>query len=119
LLTIDYSLSLEELLSPSRTEGTLRSYRQHRVLGDVLECPGEQDITAHVDFEALSIRGELEGLKTEALISQSSFLTGAARLLMQETRDGWGSRETRQFQTLTHPDFLGRSFQVLVQSKRL
>jgi SAM-dependent MidA family methyltransferase len=29
----------------------------------------------------------------------------------------WSASRTRQFQTLTHPEHLGRAFRVLVQSK--
>jgi hypothetical protein len=29
----------------------------------------------------------------------------------------WNTRQTRQFQTLTHPEHLGRAFRVLVQSR--
>jgi len=29
----------------------------------------------------------------------------------------WNSSRTRQFQTLTHPEHLGRAFRVLVQSR--
>jgi SAM-dependent MidA family methyltransferase len=54
LLTLDYGLMIEEMFSPSRVQGTLRAYRQHRIAQDVLADPGGQDITAHVDFAALA-----------------------------------------------------------------
>ena len=54
LVTIDYGLTTEELLAPERKEGTLRGYRRHRSTGDVLASPGEQDLTAHVDFTTIA-----------------------------------------------------------------
>jgi SAM-dependent MidA family methyltransferase len=117
LLTFDYGGVLEEMLAPTRIQGTLRAYRKHHVLNDVLVDPGEQDITAHVDFTALRRSGESCGLKTEELSPQYSFLTRAASTLWQLYPGDWNSKSTRQFGTLTHPDHLGRNFRVMVQSR--
>jgi SAM-dependent MidA family methyltransferase len=118
LMTIDYGLTTEELLQPERTEGTSRAYHRHQVSADLLACPGEQDLTAHVDFTVLQNMGEAVGLKTETFVSQPQFLTGIAEKIWKgETRFGeWAPKHTRQFQTLTHPDHLGRGFRVLVQA---
>ena len=80
---------------------------------------GEQDITAHVNFTAIRAAGESAGLKTEAFLTQAQFLTGiAARTWEDEGAFGkWTAERTRQFQTLTHPEHLGRAFRVLVQSR--
>lgn len=116
LMTVDYGGVLEELLSPSRTSGTLRAYSQHRVSADVLANPGEQDITAHVNFSEVQRVGEAAGLKTIALTTQGQFLTETARDLWKR-RGSWPQHQVRQFQTLTHPEHLGRPFRVLVQSR--
>jgi SAM-dependent MidA family methyltransferase len=116
LVTIDYGGTLEELLSPARTSGTLRAYSQHRLSSDVLENPGEQDITAHVNFSVVRRMGEQAGLKTEAFVNQSQFLTSIARDYWSR-RGSWPQHQVRQFQTLTHPEHLGRPFRVLVQSR--
>jgi SAM-dependent MidA family methyltransferase len=116
LMTIDYGGLFEELLSPGRTSGTLRAYSQHRVSNDVLAQPGEQDMTAHVNFTELAQAGEAAGLKTETFTTQSQFLMSIARELW--TRTGlWPRDQVKQFQTLTHPEHLGRPFRVLVQSR--
>jgi SAM-dependent MidA family methyltransferase len=120
LLTLDYGLNAEEFISPQRPNGTMRAYRRHRFVDDVLANPGEQDITAHVNFTMLKEVGERVGLQTEADCSQAEFLT---RIIQQAWQAGgdfksWTSEHTRQFQTLTHPEHLGRSFRVLVQSVR-
>jgi SAM-dependent MidA family methyltransferase len=119
LLTIDYGLTAEEFVAPERKEGTVRSYHRHRASGDVLANPGEQDITAHVNFTAIRAAGESAGLKTEALLTQAQLLTGiAARTWEDENVFGkWTAERIRQFQTLTHPEHLGRAFRALVQSR--
>lgn len=120
LVAIDYGLTAEELFAPERSEGTLRAYYRHQASRDVLARPGEQDLTAHVNFSAIQGVGEGAGLETEALQTQAKFLTGIAAGIWQgETAFGpWTPAHTRQFQTLTHPDHLGRAFRVLVQSRR-
>ena len=119
LMTIDYGLSAEEMFVPERAEGTLRAYRQHRASREVLGDPGEQDLTAHVNFSAIQAVGEAAGLMTEADLTQAQFLTKiAARIWGREGSFGkWTPKQRRQFQTLTHPEHLGRPFRVLVQAR--
>jgi SAM-dependent MidA family methyltransferase len=119
LLTADYGLTNEELFQPHRTQGTLRSYFKHRLVPDVLSHPGEQDITAHVDFSAIRAAGETALLSTEFFGTQAAWLT---RIMAETLKAGtgfgeWDAARTRQFQTLTHPEFLGRAFRVLVQRR--
>jgi SAM-dependent MidA family methyltransferase len=118
LLTIDYGFTADELFSPSRTRGTLRAYFHHHAGDDLLANVGEQDLTAHVNFSAIQAAGESVGLKTESLQTQSQFLT---QILGKASKDDsfgeWNTNQTRQFQTLTHPEHLGRAFRVLVQRR--
>jgi SAM-dependent MidA family methyltransferase len=138
LMTIDYGLTAEELFSPSRPRGTLRAYFRHHAGDDLLANVGEQDLTAHVNFSAIQAAGESVGLKTESFQTQSQFLTqilgkalkdkkfgelvASKRLVSPKSdgggsEDGWTPAQARQFQTLTHPEHLGRAFRVLVQSR--
>jgi SAM-dependent MidA family methyltransferase len=117
LLTLDYGLEMDEVFVPHRQQGTLRSYRAHQLTADPLANPGEQDLTAHVNFSALQRAGEQAGLKVFYFGSQAGFLT---RILEQALKNEtffsrWTPRQRRQFQTLTHPEHLGRSFRVLAQ----
>ena len=139
-MTIDYGLTADELFSPSRTRGTLRAYFRHRASDDILANVGEQDLTAHVNFSAIQTAGESAGLTTESFPTQPQFLTrilektlkdksfgelvASKRLVSPKSdgggsEDGWTSAQARQFQTLTHPEHLGRAFRVLVQLRPL
>jgi SAM-dependent MidA family methyltransferase len=119
LLTIDYGLAADELFSPSRPHGTLRAYFRHHATNDVLANPGEQDLTAHVNFSAIQSAGESCGMKTETFSTQAQFLTRIAEKIFKNPKSfgEWGAKQNRQFQTLTHPEHLGRAFRVLIQSR--
>jgi len=118
LLTIDYGFTADELFSPSRPRGTLRAYHRHHLADDLLANAGEQDLTAHVNFSSIRAAGEAAGLKTESFCTQPQFLTQILKNAVKDNSFGeWNTRRTRQFQTLTHPEHLGRAFRVLVQSK--
>jgi SAM-dependent MidA family methyltransferase len=118
LLAIDYGYSAEEMISPARTDGTLRAYRRHQVTRDLLAEAGEQDLTAHVNFTAIQSAGEAAGLQTMAFCPQPQFLT---RILQQAVAKKFllqmNPKQVRQFQTLTHPEHLGRAFRVLLQGR--
>ena len=118
LLTIDYGDSAEEMFSPARLRGTLRAYSRHRVTDDLLADPGGQDLTAHVNFAALQTAGETAGLRTEQFCTQPQFLTRILQSAIAEKCFApMDARQVRQFQTLTHPEHLGRAFRVLVQGR--
>ena len=119
ILTFDYGFGADEMISPGRLNGTLRAYRQHKQAADVLADPGEQDLTAHVNFARIEQTGIEAGVTTELLEPQGRFLT---RLAAEAWKPGsqfgeWNAKRTRQFQTLTHPQHLGQSFRVLIQSR--
>ena len=75
VLTFDYGRTALERINPGRPGGTLRGYSNHRLQQDVLANPGNQDITAHVNFTQLQLAGERAGLRMEDLIDQPRFLT--------------------------------------------
>lgn len=119
LLALDYGLTREEFFTPERKEGTLRAYYQHHLNTDLLARVGEQDITAQVNFSAVREAGETEGGKTERFVTQAAFLTEIVRAMSGKDPAfaEWISKRGRAFQTLTHPEHLGRPFRVLVQEK--
>jgi SAM-dependent MidA family methyltransferase len=119
LMTIDYGMTSEELISPERKDGTLRGYYRHHVTSNLLANPGDQDLTAHVNFSDLITAGEANGLKTEIFETQAQFLT---RVFLEIQKTDLGGKQNsvpvRQFQSLTHPEHLGHSFRVLVQARQ-
>jgi len=85
----------------------------------LLSCPGEQDLTAHVNLTALQEAGESAGLNTEGVFAQGEFLTRSAQTMWRD-KSGlaeWTPARTRQFQTLTHPEHLWRQFKLLIQTR--
>jgi SAM-dependent MidA family methyltransferase len=117
LMTIDYGMTADWLISPERQNGTLRGYYRHHSTRDLLANPGEQDLTAHVNFSTLIAAGEASGLKTQQFETQAQFLTKIVSRAKKEGPADWSASRARQFQTLTHPDHLGR-FRVLIQSRQ-
>lgn len=115
LVALDYGPD-REALRPERPEGTWRAFSRHHRSADVLAAPGEQDLTADVNFPALAAAGEREGLQTVALCAQGRFLVEALRAQPLAAR--WSAAQRRQFQTLIHPQHLGERFKVLVQTRR-
>ncbi len=116
-MIIDYGYERSEYYSPRRNKGTLRCYQAHQAGEDPFAFPGEQDITAHVDFTRVEEVARLCGLNRRNLIDQHHFLIEAARpwLLRMEGRlpDQRTQKRLRQFQTLTHPSLMGQCFHVM------
>ena len=75
LLTIDYGYTRADW--PRFRHGTLMGYRRHQASEDVLESPGEQDITAHVCFTALEEYGARLGLEVIGRESLAHMLLAA------------------------------------------
>ena len=121
LLTLDYGLPGGLRFPPERLRGTLRAFRGHRSSVELLADPGDQDLTADVDFEALRSVGEAAGLTTEVFEEQGRFLTRVAARIWEggAVFDPWGPKQTREFLTLSHPQHLGARFQALIQRKGL
>ncbi|WP_222536716.1 class I SAM-dependent methyltransferase [Pedobacter polysacchareus] len=74
IITIDYGDRNKGMYKKSRVEGTLCCYRAHAVNDDYYTHIGKQDITAHVNFSALSYWGQQYGLEDAAFTSQGEFL---------------------------------------------
>jgi SAM-dependent MidA family methyltransferase len=66
-LVVDYGYSNAE------NGDTLQAVREHR-FADPLEAPGEQDLTAHVDFVALAKAARAAGAQVSRVASQGSWL---------------------------------------------
>ena len=77
LLLIDYGYPAAELYDPiRRRDGTLRAYVRHTVHDDPYAHVGRQDLTAHVDVDAVVRAADRAGLAHLGTTTQAEFLVG-------------------------------------------
>jgi len=122
-VAIDYGHEARELYDERHRRGTLLAYRQHRASEDFYAAPGEQDLTAHVNFTALDLWGRRSGLVRTSLVSQSHFLMALGRA--NEFADLYepGQSEAERvrarllLKNLIYPEGMGETFQVFIQHK--
>jgi len=121
-IAVDYGYTREQQLA-GRHIDTLMTYRRHSATPDPYQAPGEQDITAHVNFTALAAAAEQGGMQTHKLLTQSQFLMGIGEStqfadafedcrLPQER-----AKVALQLKHLVTPEGMGGTFQVMVASK--
>ena len=124
VLTIDYGYHADRYYHPQRRQGTLQCYYQHRHHDNPYINIGRQDITAHVDFTALSVWGESCGLKKVGWTQQGLFLMALgigerlAAISWQQQPISQLLQRREGLHQLINPGGLG-NFGVLVQSQGL
>jgi SAM-dependent MidA family methyltransferase len=99
---------------------TLQAVRRHQ-FDDLLEAPGEADLTAHVDFTALATAASSAGAFVRPLMNQGEFLIRlglSARVAkLAEGKDDATRRDIEKAATrLAGPQAMGRLFKVLAFS---
>lgn len=121
VLTIDYGYAAEEFYSPKRNSGTIVCYKNHEVNTSFYTDIGSQDITAHVNFSALSHWGQKAGLECSGFTTQANFLRslGLMNYLRNfELRDPENNRAAIwQIQKLLMD--MGTKFKVLIQQRNV
>src|SRR6185503_1404823 len=81
VITVDYGAESADLYNPTtRPNGTLRGFRRHEFVDDILAQPGDCDITASVNWTQVKTVGERVGLKVLDFTSQDKFLLNAGLL---------------------------------------
>jgi SAM-dependent MidA family methyltransferase len=124
ILAIDYGYTREEQLA-GRHRGTLKAIRRHSISANPYEAPGEQDITADVNFTALAAAAEKHGMQTQKLVTQSQFLMGIGEAnqfsdVFEECRlPQERAKVALQLKHLITPAGMGESFHVLVAGKEI
>lgn len=123
IVTIDYGYTKDEYFSPLRNRGTLLAYKGQMVYDNVLARPGEQDLTAHVNFSDLHKWGTEAGFKTVGYSPQWAFLGGldfeeVVLGLMGGKVDPF-SPKLAEIKALIFPQGMGFSHKVMIQSKGL
>jgi SAM-dependent MidA family methyltransferase len=120
IILIDYGHEARELYSGSHAGGTLTTFSGHTMAGPELQTPewlarpGEQDLTAHVDFTSVRAAAEEEGLVTLGFMDQTYFLLA----LVGDTAPS-GLRQRLALKTLTMPGGLGSTHKVLILGKEV
>jgi SAM-dependent MidA family methyltransferase len=123
VFTVDYGDVAAELASPHRMNGTLLCYYRHMAADNPYERPGEQDMTAHVNFSAMLDAGEAARVSEQTLQTQLQFLTDNGLLQkLQETlhiRDPFhpAVKRNRMIRQLLLSDGMSELFKVLIQIK--
>jgi NADH dehydrogenase [ubiquinone] 1 alpha subcomplex assembly factor 7 len=109
ILAIDYGYGR------TQTGDTLQGVRNH-AYADVLEEPGETDLSAHVDFAILAATAREQGLAVQPLATQGEFLT---RLGIEERAKALAGANPGSAQDirvaqerLTSPEQMGTLFKV-------
>ncbi len=125
-LTIDYGHEAAELYSERNARGTAMAYENHRASENLYAAPGEQDLTAHVNFSALQTlptMPRVARLAHTGLVSQTQFLLALGR--GNEFADLYEPAQSEEerfrarlgLKTLIHPEGMGEMFKVLIQHK--
>lgn len=123
VLTIDYGHEARELYDHRHMRGTLLAYERHRASENFFRAPGQQDLTAHVNFTALDRHGSSAGLHRTGFTTQSNFLLSLARhsdfadLQSPAMTESQQTRARLLFKTLIYPEGMGETFQILIQHK--
>ncbi|MBI3663427.1 MAG: SAM-dependent methyltransferase [Acidobacteria bacterium] len=123
LLTIDYGREARELYDERHLRGTLLAYTRHRAGEDFFAAPGEQDLTAHVNFTAFDLAAARAGCARAGLVSQFSFLLALGKAnefadLYDEGQTEAGHVRARLLlKTLIFSEGMGETFSVLIHTK--
>jgi SAM-dependent MidA family methyltransferase len=115
LLVFDYGYEATELYSSAHRSGTLARYAGHHVDDRWLDTPGEADLTSHVDFTAVRLSAETEGLRMTRFVDQARFLVEDAGLVSR-LRTGRRLEDVRrrlQGQALVAPTGLGGTIKLM------
>lgn len=122
LIVIDYGHEAQEYAAEHRMFGTLLCYWKHQASDNPLVRPGEQDITAHVNFTQIRQASERLGWTSVYDASQKQFLfdNGIMEMLQQhDGRDPFSAeaRMNRAVRQLLLSDQMSETFKVMVLEK--
>ncbi len=122
VVTADYGYTKEDWKHPSRIKGSLRGYYQHQMIDDVLQHPGEMDITTHIHFDWLIQKGEQAELVFHSKLRQDAFLLKAG--ILKELENHYDpnpfsevSKRNRAIRSLIMPSGISSFFHLIIQQK--
>ncbi|MBU3665458.1 MAG: hypothetical protein FGM15_06220 [Chthoniobacterales bacterium] len=121
IFLVDYGHPRRARFHPARAEGTLAAYRKQQRAPDPLAAPGQQDLTAHVDFTTVAEEAEKCGLRIAGFTDQHHALAALAAItfppMASSPLDAAAAKEMRALRQLLHPESMGTSFKFLALSK--
>jgi SAM-dependent MidA family methyltransferase len=121
MILIDYGHDAAELYSVTHSSGTLTSFARHHAAGPEstatpwLQRPGQQDLTAHVDFTTVRHAAEAEGCAALGFLDQMYFLLA----LVSDRLETLDVKQRLALKTLVMPGGLGSTMKVLVLGKNV
>lgn len=115
VILVDYGYAEAELYRPERRSGTLMCHFRHRAHPDPCRVPGQQDITAHVDFTAAVRAATGAGFALAGFTTQAHFLLGCGldRLLAEAAAGPDALSAVAAARQLVLPTGMGERFRVL------
>ncbi|HEY6230570.1 MAG TPA: SAM-dependent methyltransferase [Pyrinomonadaceae bacterium] len=125
VVTVDYGAYGAGLLSQAAAQlGTLRGFRSHEFVDDLLKDPGGHDLTTSVNWDFVKNCGTRFGLDVVEFDRQDRFLLehGFLEQLSRETAHAETDADRLQLSTAARemilPGGMAAHFQVLVQEKK-
>lgn len=125
-LILDYGYEAGRLYDPrGRRHGSLVSYRRHEVGRNVLESPGELDLTAHVNWDDLRSAATRCGWSEIGLMPLAEFLIRAgiaervdeAGFGMEADLDAATVTARQEIKRLLDPEGMGSDLKMLIQGR--
>ncbi len=113
VIAFDYGLDWDDILY-RRPQGTARAYRSHQLCGNLLDAPGEQDLTCHICWDGLERVLREAGFAHIRLLRQEAFFMRHAAAAIEALAKRADIVEMGRLRELLHPSRMGAAFQVLV-----
>lgn len=122
VLLADYGDDTGGLIAPNRMNGTVLAYRNHRASTDLYDCPGRQDVTAHVNFEWCVETAAQAGFTGVNVTTQKQFLLEQGILRRLQNHSGADpfspqARTNRAIRQLLLSDGMSETFKVMTMFK--
>lgn len=119
VLILDYGFSQKEYYHPDRSQGTLMCHYQHQSHSNPLAHPGEEDISAHVDFTHVAEAASEAGFSIAGYSNQAAFLLANNILDLLEliVSEKEKFKNTQALKQLLQPQEMGELFKVIALTK--
>lgn len=118
VIIIDYGFPRHEYYHPDRHTGTLMCHWRHQAHTNPLAHPGDEDITAHVDFTHVAEAANNAGLTVAGFTSQAAFLVNAGLLdILQESPPDGNLATSMAVRQLLMPGEMGELFKVMALTR--